>query len=91
MYSYEIMAVIGPEFSATAHVLSQVANELKIPLLSFSATDPTLSSLQFPFFVSTSFSDLYQMAAMAEIIDYYGWREVIAIYGDDDHGRRRQT
>ncbi|KAK1582044.1 hypothetical protein Q3G72_011335 [Acer saccharum] len=51
------------------------------------ASDPTLSSLQFPYFVRTGHSDLYQMAAIAEIVDYYGWREVIAIYGDDEHGR----
>ncbi|CAI0421767.1 unnamed protein product [Linum tenue] len=81
------VAVIGPQSSVTAHVLSFIANELQVPLLSFSATDPTLNSLQFPFFVMTSQSDLYQMAAIADIVEHYGWREVIAIYGDDDHGR----
>ncbi|CAN0873755.1 Glutamate receptor 3.6 [Linum grandiflorum] len=87
MMESETVAVIGPQSSVTAHVLSHIANELKVPLLSFSATDPTLSSLQFPFFVMTSRSDLYQMAAIADIVDYYEWREVIAIYSDDDHGR----
>lgn len=81
------MAIIGPQDSVTAHVVSHVANELQVPLLSFSAADPTLSSLQFPYFVRTSHSDQYQMAAIAEIVDHYGWREVIAIYVDDDHGR----
>ncbi|KAK2657701.1 hypothetical protein Ddye_010753 [Dipteronia dyeriana] len=83
----ETVAIIGPQDSATAHVVSHVSNELHVPLLSFSASDPTLSSLQFPYFVRTGHSDLYQMAAIAEIVDYYGWREVIAIYGDDEHGR----
>ncbi|CAN1811695.1 Glutamate receptor 3.5 [Linum perenne] len=87
MMESETVAVIGPQSSVTAHVLSHIANELKVPLLSFSATDPTLSSLQFPFFLMTSHSDLYQMAAIADIVDYYEWREVIAIYSDDDHGR----
>ena len=27
------------------------------------------------------------MAAVAEIVDYYGWKEVIALYVDDDYGR----
>lgn len=27
------------------------------------------------------------MTAIADIVNYYGWREVIAVYGDDDHGR----
>ncbi|KAK0604337.1 hypothetical protein LWI29_014664 [Acer saccharum] len=83
----ETVAIIGPQDSVTAHVVSHVSNELHVPLLSFSASDPTLSSLQFPYFVRTGHSDLYQMAAIAEIVVYYGWREVIAIYGDDEHGR----
>jgi len=83
----ETVAIIGPHTSATAHVVSQIADEIHIPMLSFGATDPTLSSLQYPFFVRTTQNDLFQMAAIAEIIDYYGWRDVTAIYVDDDHGR----
>ncbi|RDX99915.1 Glutamate receptor 3.3, partial [Mucuna pruriens] len=83
----DVVAIIGPQSSVVAHIISHVANELKVPLLSFAATDPTLSSLQFPFFVRTTQSDLYQMRAVAETIDYYGWKEVIAIYVDDDYGR----
>lgn len=83
----DVIAIIGPQSSVVAHIISHVANELKVPLLSFAATDPTLSSLQFPFFVRTTQSDFYQMAAVSEIIDYYGWKEVIAIYVDDDYGR----
>ncbi|KAJ7957996.1 Glutamate receptor [Quillaja saponaria] len=83
----DIIAIIGPQSSVVAHIISHVANELQVPLLSFAATDPTLSSLQFPFFVRTTQSDLYQMTAVAEIVDYYGWKEVIAIFVDDDYGR----
>lgn len=83
----DTVAIIGPQSSVTAHVISHIANVLQLPLLSFSSTDPTLSPIQFPFFVRTSQNDLYQMAAIAEIIDHYQWREVIAIYEDDDHGR----
>uniref|UniRef100_A0A6N2KW28 Glutamate receptor n=1 Tax=Salix viminalis TaxID=40686 RepID=A0A6N2KW28_SALVM len=83
----DTVAIVGPQSSVTAHAISFVANELQIPLLSYSSTDPTLSSPQFPFFVMTARNDLYQMAAIAEIVDYYGWKEVIAIYGDDDYGR----
>ncbi|KAJ8764125.1 hypothetical protein K2173_005031 [Erythroxylum novogranatense] len=81
------VAIIGPQFSVTAHVVSHIANELQVPLVSFAATDPVLSSLQYQFFLRTCQSDIFQMAAIAEIIDYYGWRDVIAIFVDDDHGR----
>ncbi|XP_074333325.1 glutamate receptor 3.6 isoform X1 [Apium graveolens] len=83
----DTVAIIGPQSSVLAHVISHVANEFKIPLLSFSATDPTLSSLQYPFFIRTTQNDLFQMAAIADVISFYDWRKVIAIYIDDDHGR----
>ncbi|XP_038972452.1 LOW QUALITY PROTEIN: glutamate receptor 3.1-like [Phoenix dactylifera] len=83
----EIVAVVGPQSSVLAHVISYVANELQVPLLSFAATDPTLSSLEYPFFVRTTESDLFQMAAIAELVDYYRWKRVIAIFVDDDYGR----
>ncbi|XP_028776703.1 glutamate receptor 3.6-like [Neltuma alba] len=83
----DTVAIIGPQYSVMAHVISHIANELQVPLLSFAATDPTLTSLQFPYFVRTTHSDQFQMAAMADIVDYYQWRDVIAIYIDDDHGR----
>lgn len=83
----DVLAIIGPQSSVVAHIMSHMANELQVPLLSFAATDPTLSSLQFPYFVRTTNSDLYQMTAIAEIVDYYDWKEVIVIYLDDDYGR----
>ncbi|XP_050206201.1 glutamate receptor 3.7 isoform X2 [Mercurialis annua] len=83
----EVVTVIGPQSSGIAHMISQIANGLQVPLVSYAATDPTLSALQFPFFVRTTQSDSYQMAAMAELIAFYGWKEIIAIYVDDDPGR----
>lgn len=82
----DVIAIIGPQCSAIAHIISYVANELQVPLMSF-ASDATLSSIQFPFFVRTMPSDLYQMAAVAAVIDYYQWKIVTAIYVDDDYGR----
>lgn len=83
----EAVAIVGPQRSTAARVVAHIATELKIPILSFTATDPTMSPLQFPFFIRTSQNDLFQMAAIADIVHFYGWREVIAIYGDDDYGR----
>ncbi|KAF7823133.1 glutamate receptor 3.4 isoform X1 [Senna tora] len=82
-----VVAAIGPQSSGIAHVISHVVNELHIPLLSFGATDPTLSALQYPYFVRTTQSDHFQMYAIADLIEHYGWREVITIFVDDDNGR----
>ncbi|CAM8939589.1 unnamed protein product [Rhodiola kirilowii] len=83
----DVIAIIGPQSSVVAHTLSFVANEMQVPLLSFAATDPTLASLEFPFFLRTTQSDVYQMQAIAELVVHYGWMEVVAIYIDDDYGR----
>ncbi|CAN4104794.1 unnamed protein product [Withania somnifera] len=82
----EVVAAIGPQSSGIAHVISHVMNELQVPLLSF-ATDPTLSSLQYSYFLRTVPNDHFQMYAIADVVDYFGWKEAIAIFVDDDNGR----
>ncbi|KAA8520040.1 hypothetical protein F0562_014286 [Nyssa sinensis] len=83
----EVVAIIGPLSSSVAHMISMIANSFQVPLLSFAATDSSLTSLQFPFFLRTTQTDSYQMAAMAELIYYYGWQNIIAIFVDNDYGR----
>ncbi|XP_076883483.1 glutamate receptor 3.2-like [Bidens hawaiensis] len=83
----DIVAVIGPQSSVMAHVLSNLANELHVPFLSFTASDPSLSPLQYPYFIQTAPNDLYQMTAIAEIVSYFSYHEVTAIYTDDDQFR----
>ncbi|GMG98680.1 hypothetical protein Nepgr_000520 [Nepenthes gracilis] len=82
----DVAVAIGPQSSGIAHVISDVANELHVPLLSL-ATDPTLSALQYPYFLRVTQSDYFQMYAIADLVSYYGWSEVVAIYVDDDYGR----
>jgi glutamate receptor, ionotropic, plant len=69
----DTVAIIGPQSSVVAHIISHVANELQVPLVSFAATDPTLASLQYPFFVRTTHSDQFQMSSVADLVEYYGW------------------
>ncbi|CAD6335808.1 unnamed protein product [Miscanthus lutarioriparius] len=70
-----VVAVIGPQSSGIGHVISHVVNELHVPLLSFAATDPTLSASEYPYFIRTTISDYFQMNAVASIVDYYQWKE----------------
>ncbi|XP_062188133.1 glutamate receptor 3.4-like [Phragmites australis] len=83
----DVISVLGPQSSSIAHVISHAVNELHIPLISFAASDPTLSSLEYPYFVRATLSDYFQMDAIASIISQYQWKEVITIYVDDDYGR----
>lgn len=82
-----VVAIIGPQSSSIAHMLSQIANGFHVPLISYAATDPTLSALQFPYFIRATHSDLYQMTAMADLIEFYEWKEVIVFFLDNDYGR----
>lgn len=81
------MAIIGPQASGMARTLSHLANELHVPMLSFTALDPILASLQYPFFIQTAPNDLFQMAAIADTINYYGYREVVVVCPDDEQTR----
>lgn len=81
------VAIIGPQTSGMAHILSHLANELHIPMLSFTALDPSLSSLQYPYFIQTAPNDLYQMTAIADMVSYFGYREVVTIFTDDEQSR----
>ncbi|KAI4367359.1 hypothetical protein MLD38_023104 [Melastoma candidum] len=83
----DTVAIIGPQNSGVAHVLSHLANELHVPMLSFTALDPNLTPVQYPYFIQTAPSDLYQMSAVADIISYFGWGDVVAVFSDDDHNR----
>lgn len=87
----DTVAIIGPQTSVMAHVISHLANELHVPLLSFTALDPSMTPLQYPYFIQTAPTDLYQMSAIADIISYFGYREVIAVFSDDDKNRNGIT
>ncbi|KAI7996508.1 Serine/threonine-protein kinase Aurora-2 [Camellia lanceoleosa] len=68
--STDTIAVIGPQSSVVAHLVSHVTNAFQVPLLSFAATDPSLSPIQFPFFVVAIFiDDDYGRNGVAELDD----------------------
>ncbi|GLJ46364.1 hypothetical protein SUGI_0977270 [Cryptomeria japonica] len=83
----DVVAIIGPESSVTAHVISHIANGLQLPLLSFGATDRSLSSPQYPYFFRFTHSDSSEMMAVAAVISHFNWKEIVAVYVDDDYGR----
>ena len=87
----DTVAIIGPQNSVMAHVLSHLVNELHVPSLSFTALDPTLSPLQYPYFVQTAPNDEFQMTAIADMISYFRWGEIVAVYSDDDQSRNGIT
>jgi ionotropic glutamate receptor len=63
-----------------------MATATQVPLLSFAVTDPSFSEHQYPYFFRIAHSDADQMEAIAALIAMYKWRDVVAIYIDDESG-----
>jgi len=86
MKNEEVHAIIGPQRSAQAKFVIDMAEKAQVPILSFSATSPFLSPKQNPFFIRTAQDDSAQVKAIITLIQFYGWQEVIPIYEDTDYG-----
>ncbi|XP_010242322.1 PREDICTED: glutamate receptor 2.8-like [Nelumbo nucifera] len=82
-----VQAILGPQTSAQADFVADIGNKTHVPVISFSATSPFLSSTQTPYFVRTAPSDSSQVQPILAIIRHFGWREVVPIYEDTDYGR----
>ncbi|KAF8400403.1 hypothetical protein HHK36_013701 [Tetracentron sinense] len=82
----EVQAIIGPQRSAEAKFVTHLGRKAHVPILSFSATSPSLSPKHSPYFVRTTLDDSSQVKAIAAIVDAFGWREVVPINEDTDFG-----
>ncbi|CAI5961666.1 unnamed protein product, partial [Closterium sp. NIES-64] len=87
MLAERVVAAVGPTTSSQAHVLSAIHTQVQVPMVSYSATDPSLSAASYPFFTRTIRSDALEMQAIADLVTHFSWLEVITIYSDDDYGR----
>eukprot|EP01018_Ginkgo_biloba_P034588 Gb_08197 [translate_table: standard] len=82
----EVVAIAGPQTSSTSRFVAELGKTLQVPSVSFAATDPSLSASAYSYFVRIAHSNAMQMAAIASLIKYYGWKEVVVIHQDDDNG-----
>ncbi|CAA6670286.1 unnamed protein product [Spirodela intermedia] len=81
-----VLAILGPQKSAQARFLSDIADKARVPSISFTATSPFLTSSARSYFVRMAINDSAQVDAVASIVRYYAWREVVIIYEDTDYG-----
>jgi ionotropic glutamate receptor len=86
MKNEEVQAIMGPQTSAQAKFIIQLGEKAQIPIISFSATSPSLSPAENPFFIRTAQDDSAQVKAISAIVEAYGWREIIPIYADTEYG-----
>ncbi|MBA0814923.1 hypothetical protein Gohar_020718, partial [Gossypium harknessii] len=82
----EVAAIIGPQTSKQARFVIDVGRKAQVPVISYSATSPSLSTTQNPFFVRVALDDSTQAKAITAIVQAYEWHEVILIYEDTEYG-----
>ncbi|XP_028241439.1 glutamate receptor 2.8-like isoform X2 [Glycine soja] len=82
----KVKAIIGPQKSEQARHVINLGRELGIPIISFSATSPSLSPAHTPIFIRMAQNDSSQVKAIAAIVEAYGWREVVLIYENTEYG-----
>ncbi|RVW72733.1 Glutamate receptor 2.2 [Vitis vinifera] len=82
----EVQAIIGPASSMQADFVIGLGDKAHVPIMSFSATSPSLSSLRSRYFVRATLNDSAQVPAIRAIVQAFGWREVVLIYLDNEYG-----
>uniref|UniRef100_F6H9F0 Ionotropic glutamate receptor C-terminal domain-containing protein n=1 Tax=Vitis vinifera TaxID=29760 RepID=F6H9F0_VITVI len=82
----EVQAIIGPASSMQANFVIGLGDKAHVPIISFSATSPSLSSLRSRYFVRATLNDSAQVPAIRAIVQAFGWREVVLIYVDNEYG-----
>ncbi|TYG60105.1 hypothetical protein ES288_D07G041500v1 [Gossypium darwinii] len=82
----EVQAIIGPRSSMQANFVISLGNKSQVPIISFSATSPSLTSLKSPYFFRAARSGSFQVNAIRDIVEEFGWREVVPIYIDNLFG-----
>ncbi|PRQ24207.1 putative periplasmic binding protein-like I [Rosa chinensis] len=82
----EVLAILGPETSTQASFIVNLGDEAHVPILSFSASAPYLTSLRSPYFFRITQTDSYQVKAISSIVQNFGWRQVVPIYVDNMYG-----
>ncbi|KAM6541772.1 hypothetical protein CsatB_006219 [Cannabis sativa] len=69
-----------------AHFIIELGNKAQIPIITFSAKSPSLTSLRSPYFFRIAANDSSQVEAIATIVKAFGWRQVVPIYVDNEYG-----
>ncbi|XP_050366534.1 glutamate receptor 2.8-like [Argentina anserina] len=82
----QVKAIIGPVTSMQTRFVINLGNEAHVPIISFSATSPSLTSLRIPYFFQFAQTGSTQVQAISAIVKAIGWRQVVLIYTDIEYG-----
>jgi glutamate receptor, ionotropic, plant len=82
----KVHAILGPGTSPESDFVADMGTKAKVPIISFSATSPSVSHSHSPFFIRAATNDTTQATAISTLVQAFGWRRVVPIYQDDDYG-----
>ncbi|KAK7351329.1 hypothetical protein VNO77_10697 [Canavalia gladiata] len=82
----QVQAIMGPTTSMEATFVIGLGNKTQVPIVSFSATSPSLTSLQSPYFFQIAQDDSAQVKAICAVVQAFGWKDVVPIYVDNSYG-----
>ncbi|XP_039119938.1 glutamate receptor 2.7-like [Dioscorea cayenensis subsp. rotundata] len=82
----QVQAIIGPQTSRQAKFVIELGNSAQVPIISFTAKSPSLSTKQYPYFIRTGMNDTSQAKVLASLVQNFGWRQVVLIYADTEFG-----
>ncbi|GKU87449.1 hypothetical protein SLEP1_g1845 [Rubroshorea leprosula] len=69
-----------------ANFVIDLGNKAQVPIISFSATSPSLTSIRSPYFLRATQNDSSQVKAISAIVEAFDWREAVPIHVDNEFG-----
>ncbi|EXB89491.1 Glutamate receptor 2.7 [Morus notabilis] len=81
----QVQAIIGPITSMQANFIVDLGEKARVPIISYSATSPSLNIRSSYFFQATQ-NEASQVKAISSLVKAFGWKQVIPIYTNDDYG-----
>ncbi|CAH2050597.1 unnamed protein product [Thlaspi arvense] len=82
----QVQAILGHSISAQADFVIDIGKKSRVPIIS-SATSPSLSPIENPYFIGAAQSGSSQVKAITALFKIFNWREVALIYEEGEYRR----
>ncbi|KAJ6758722.1 GLUTAMATE RECEPTOR 2.9 [Salix koriyanagi] len=83
----EVQAILGPTTSMQADFIIGLGEKAQVPIISFSASSPSLTSIRSPYFFRATQNDSSQVNGIGALVQAFGWKEAVPIYMDNEYGQ----